>query len=200
MLERIKAFFVTWFLILLLNQIFIFHTCFKPYCILAALPHTGIIAFIIMAIVARAEKEESKKRSKKKGKNFTKQTKKRRKFKNFVKKSLEEKRGGTIIDIDSIKETVDLIHFDEKDRSINLIHCTPYKVADLVSMQASIERFDIEGAVGTHIDTNAHTVHKTLYLGAEKNKTIEQLYTLEKIKSDIYRYNDLKIVLLESGG
>lgn len=36
-----------WIIILLINQIFIFGACFYPTCILAALPHTGIIAFFI---------------------------------------------------------------------------------------------------------------------------------------------------------
>ena len=52
MIELIKAntkfFFITWGIVLLANQIFIFGGCFAPYCIIAALPHTGIISAVIV--------------------------------------------------------------------------------------------------------------------------------------------------------
>jgi len=48
MIELIKAnakfFFITWGIVLLINQIFIFGGCLAPYCIVAALPHTGVIS------------------------------------------------------------------------------------------------------------------------------------------------------------
>ena len=44
--EYLKTFFITWFVLLFLNQAFIFG-CFAPYCILAGMPHTGLIAFFI---------------------------------------------------------------------------------------------------------------------------------------------------------
>jgi hypothetical protein len=59
--ENIQLFFIVWAVILVLNQIFIFGACFAPYCILAALPHTGIISFFLtiylvknMMIIGRA--------------------------------------------------------------------------------------------------------------------------------------------------
>lgn len=58
MSDRIKTFFVTWLMVLLLNQIFIFHACFMHYCILSALPHTCFIAFVIAAILAKTENEK----------------------------------------------------------------------------------------------------------------------------------------------
>lgn len=42
-----NKFIYVWVIVLLINQIFIFGACFYPTCILAALPHTGIIAFLI---------------------------------------------------------------------------------------------------------------------------------------------------------
>jgi hypothetical protein len=45
--ENSQLFFIVWAVILVLNQIFIFGACFAPYCILAALPHTGIISFFL---------------------------------------------------------------------------------------------------------------------------------------------------------
>ena len=43
--EKIEHFFSIWFALLLLNQVFIYG-CFAPYCIIAGMPHTGIIAFL----------------------------------------------------------------------------------------------------------------------------------------------------------
>ena len=46
--ENAQDFFVIWAVLVVLNQLFIFHACFAPYCIMAALPHTGIIAGAII--------------------------------------------------------------------------------------------------------------------------------------------------------
>ena len=46
MKENIQAFFGVWLMLIILNQIFIYHGCFAPYCLLAALPHTGVLAFL----------------------------------------------------------------------------------------------------------------------------------------------------------
>jgi DnaJ like chaperone protein len=40
-------FFKIWSVVLLLNQLFFFGFCLSPHCIIAALPHTGIISVII---------------------------------------------------------------------------------------------------------------------------------------------------------
>jgi len=42
-----QKFIVAWVVVLLVNQIFIFNSCFAAYCLIAALPHTGIIAALI---------------------------------------------------------------------------------------------------------------------------------------------------------
>lgn len=47
LLKDLPFFLTCWFVILLINQIFIFHACFKAYCLIAALPHTGLIAAAI---------------------------------------------------------------------------------------------------------------------------------------------------------
>ena len=44
--EYINTFFTTWFVLLLLNQALIYG-CFAPHCILAGMPHTGVIAFFL---------------------------------------------------------------------------------------------------------------------------------------------------------
>lgn len=46
-----QAFLVAWVVILVINQLFIFHGCFAPYCLLAGLPHTGIIAAFITYVM-----------------------------------------------------------------------------------------------------------------------------------------------------
>ena len=62
MIELIKAnakfFFITWGIVLLINQIFIFGGCFAPYCIVAALPHTGVISAVIVYLNFQEEKKE----------------------------------------------------------------------------------------------------------------------------------------------
>lgn len=52
-MDNFNIFIITWIIILLLNQIFIFGACFAPYCLLAALPHTGIIAALLTIILSK---------------------------------------------------------------------------------------------------------------------------------------------------
>ncbi len=44
--KNFQFFLVTWIIVILINQIFIFGACFAPYCIIAALPHTSVIAIL----------------------------------------------------------------------------------------------------------------------------------------------------------
>lgn len=59
-INNIQTFFVIWVVLLILNQIFIFHACFKSYCLLASLPHTGIIAAIITYFMIEEEIKQDK--------------------------------------------------------------------------------------------------------------------------------------------
>ncbi len=59
-MDNLKIFMITWIIILLLNQIFIFGACFAPYCLLAALPHTGIISAILTIIISKSKENKSK--------------------------------------------------------------------------------------------------------------------------------------------
>jgi hypothetical protein len=61
--EHLERFFITWGVILVLNQLFLFHGCFYPNCLIAALPHTGVIAFLFVAFTF--EKVEDKTKTKK---------------------------------------------------------------------------------------------------------------------------------------
>jgi hypothetical protein len=45
--KNIQKFIVIWVVVILINQVVIFGACFAPYCLIAALPHTSIIALVI---------------------------------------------------------------------------------------------------------------------------------------------------------
>lgn len=47
-MSNFQKFLVAWIIVILLNQLFIFGACFAPVCIMAALPHTGIIAALFI--------------------------------------------------------------------------------------------------------------------------------------------------------
>lgn len=56
--ENSKFFFITWGIVLLVNQIFIFGGCLAPYCIVAALPHTGLISAVIVYLNFQEKKKK----------------------------------------------------------------------------------------------------------------------------------------------
>ena len=43
-----QTFLMIWAVVILVNQIFIFGACFEIYCLLAALPHTSVIAAVVV--------------------------------------------------------------------------------------------------------------------------------------------------------
>ncbi|MFC3050564.1 hypothetical protein [Kordiimonas pumila] len=53
--ENFKAFMITWVIVILVNQIFIFGACFAIYCLVAALPHTSVIAILITYFMSKGE-------------------------------------------------------------------------------------------------------------------------------------------------
>jgi len=65
--KNFQTFLVTWVIILIANQLFIFGACFAPYCLIAGLPHTGVIA----ALVTYFMNEENSTSSNKTTKNYT---------------------------------------------------------------------------------------------------------------------------------
>ena len=46
-IKNFQTFLVIWAVVIIVNQLFIFGACFAPYCLIAALPHTSIIAALI---------------------------------------------------------------------------------------------------------------------------------------------------------
>ncbi len=55
--KNFQTFLVTWVIVIIVNQLFIFHGCMHAYCLLAALPHTGVISALIVYFMNKAENE-----------------------------------------------------------------------------------------------------------------------------------------------
>lgn len=58
-MKKFKSFMLIWAVIIILNQVLLFSACFKPYCIIAAIPHTFIITIVIMIFINIKEKEKT---------------------------------------------------------------------------------------------------------------------------------------------
>jgi hypothetical protein len=58
--ENLQLFFTIWGVVLFLNQIIIFHGCLQLYCLAAALPHTGIVSFILLIFFINNDKKNIK--------------------------------------------------------------------------------------------------------------------------------------------
>ena len=56
-LKNFQLFLVVWVVVLIANQLLIFHGCMKGYCILAALPHTAIISMLITHFIINEGKD-----------------------------------------------------------------------------------------------------------------------------------------------
>ena len=69
--SNFQTFLVTWVVILIANQLFIFGACFAPYCLIAGLPHTGVIAALVTYFMNEAN-EENTTTSTKSTENYTK--------------------------------------------------------------------------------------------------------------------------------
>lgn len=60
--EHSERFFITWGVVLVLNQLLIFHGCFYFHCLITALPHTGVIAFLIVIFASEKVEDNFKKK------------------------------------------------------------------------------------------------------------------------------------------
>jgi len=49
--DNIKNLLIIWAIVMLLNQVLLFSACFKVHCLINAIPHTFIIAFVINMII-----------------------------------------------------------------------------------------------------------------------------------------------------
>lgn len=55
MSDKVKSLLITWAVVIFLNQVLLFHGCIKLHCIIAAIPHTFVIAFVINLIISTRE-------------------------------------------------------------------------------------------------------------------------------------------------
>jgi hypothetical protein len=246
MKEHLKFFLVLWTCLLIANQIFLFNGCFSLYCIIAALPHTGIIAFILALFIIRKEKAPQNNRE-----NLppTKTTvalkreppsiemedplkKKGDKYEKFIGLNFE-KQGDIVIYNGFIQgyedEGVDIIAVSSSLKSINFIQCKNWtrksmNLIDIIKIYEKLNKFDFGGCIGkikdptiyqylqlqdidkniliNHLDQirryyRGYTIRKTLYISSEKVINLEVGKYLTMVKKNIFRYKDMKIVLVE---
>ena len=57
MTNNIKNLIIIWIVIIFLNQVILFGACFKMYCLINAIPHTFVIAFVINMIFKDKQNE-----------------------------------------------------------------------------------------------------------------------------------------------
>lgn len=55
--DNLAVFFIIWVVIIILNQLFFFNSCFEFYCIKNALPHTAAISAIITFVQYKVRKK-----------------------------------------------------------------------------------------------------------------------------------------------
>jgi hypothetical protein len=241
MKKHLKLFFVFWAGVLAANQIFIFNGCFTVYCIAAALPHTGIIAFFLTLIIIREEKKETEKDVKEPPKKIRKYStvdnddplkKKGDQYEKLIGLKFEEK--GNIVIYNGFIQGyndggVDVIAVSQKHKSINFIQCKNWtrksiELIDIIKIYEKLNKFDFGGClekikdstiyqhlqlhnIDSDLLTNRmyqirnnydiYTIRKTLYLSSEKVVNLEVGRYLTMIKKNIFRYKDMKIVLVE---
>jgi len=238
MKKYIKTFFSLWGGLLVANQIFIFHGCFTFYCIAAALPHTGAIAFFITWLLTKEDKDTEKTSLNRHGTrrrytavfNDDPLRKKGDQYEKFIGEKFEEK-GNIVIYNGFIQgyedEGVDIISISLNDKSINLIQCKNWtrksiELYDIKEIYRKLCKFKFSYCIGKiadstiyeHLQThsigkesftkemskirknyNNYHIRKTLYISSEKVVNLEVGRFLKMIKNNIFRYEDMKIVL-----
>lgn len=260
--SKMKSFFILWLIILIVNQAFLFHGCFSPYCIIAALPHTGIITFLVYIYAIREDKtiihEEKKKIEpltdeelelfmKRLGLTPEPQSpdtktidiqsippqdhlkEKGDRYERFIGKQFEDK-GEIVIYNGFIQgyedDGVDVASISTENKTINLIQCKnwtnraltlqdiqtiydklqAHRFDFLVLSATSIQNFqnkktDISKIRQTLLETKQnlqeYTIRKTLYISSEKVVNLEIGKFLTMIKPNIFRYEDMKIVVVK---
>ena len=236
-MNNIKEFFITWIILLVLNQLFIYGGCFAPHCILAALPHTGIIAFLLTLFIFANKKDDDeeslfdkeyhgKKLDTKPKKNTQKKQTatdkpKEDDYTRHIGQQFEEKGDLVIYNrlIKGANKKVDLISISSKTKSINVIKCInqtqkPITIQDIKNISNELNNYKLDYlllnvvSVGIRLriykpaseiknilkesQANHFTVRKTLYISSIGSDVSEALI---KIKPDIFRFGDMKIVV-----
>jgi hypothetical protein len=58
-INNFQKFLVVWACVLIANQLFIFGACFAPYCLIAGMPHTGVIAALVTFFMHEENENEN---------------------------------------------------------------------------------------------------------------------------------------------
>jgi Holliday junction resolvase len=239
--EKIKMFLWIWFLVLILNQIFIFRGCFAPYCLLAALPHTGLIAYFIVFYLGKDVKLEKTNPNvetptyKPKEKTYQQQPppkdgplkSKGDQYERHIGKRFEEK-GDLVIYNGFIKGYedggVDVVAISTNTKTINLIQCKNWtqmvlEINHIKQIYQKLQKHDLDflplpiNEIKKHLHVKKddasiqkiisdvrgnlkdYTLRKTLYIASDKVVNLEVGKHLTMIKPNIFRYEDMKIVV-----
>lgn len=242
--ENLGPFFVLWGIIIFLNQFILFHSCFSSICIIAALPHTGVIALLLLPFLLKNEKITQKNHLHETPKNYNieqyhSDSKKIDPLKKMgddyeknIGKSFESK-GDFVIYNGLIRGFADggadLIVISPDSQSINLVQCKNWQnkkmeyhhisdVYDKLTNYTSSINYSIGYIVVKHsyiaLQKHLHykkesneiahilkaaknytNIRKTLYIVTDKvfESSVEQHLT--RIKPNIFRYKDMKIVI-----
>lgn len=242
MIKKFKEFLIIWFIILLFNQIIFFGGCLKPFCILAALPHTGIIAFLLL-FFSKGDKKESKpeedfsydffdeiedediKPDKKTEQDPLKA--KGDEYEKYIGRKFEDK-GELVIYNGFIRgyedKGVDLISICNKTDTINLIQCKNWiqksmRLEDIQKIYTKLSQYDFDFfdlsiweinnylklkkdhnrirkiIKSTKQNLKKFKVRKTLYVSSDKVIDLNIGKHLTMIKPNIFKYEDMKIVV-----
>ena len=227
MKEKINAFFILWGIVLVVNQVFIFHGCFSPSCLLAALPHTGIIAFFLVraghknneqpadkADLSRTEKPPISEKTviqplpiKKvvieSENDFFKQ--KGDKYEKFVGKKFEEK-GDLVIYNGFINgyadQGVDIICISIATKTIHLIQCKNWTTMrmTLAHLQAVYQKLEDYNFDCFNLSVEAINNHQTAYAGNVRLTLVNTQHNFAKftVRKTLYLASE-KVVDLEIG-
>ena len=193
-----SAFMTHWGIVLLVNQLVLFHGCFSPGCLIAALPHTGIIAYLYTAFVWKPEEELAEEkifRKKVKSEEELKSDPLKMKgdaYEKFIGKKLEEK-GELVIYNGLIRgmedRGVDIISLSSREEVINLIQCKNWthmkmELSHIKEIYIKLTLYTLD-----FHQLDAQTINTYLHSKKEKNEidaTIDEARHYGKIRKTLY--------------
>ena len=211
MIELIKAntkfFFITWGIVLLVNQIFIFGGCFASYCIVAALPHTGVISAVIVYLNFQEEKEQIRKKDRFNEPQHPAKNEKADPLKEMgdayekeIGKAFECK-GDFVIYNGLIRGFydggVDLIVISPNSQSINFVQCKNWQnknmeyqhICDVYDKLANYaSNINISGVLSLYYLKHSKEIQKNLSYKKEYNE-------IANIFKSAYKYNNIRKTL-----
>jgi len=207
MKENIKEFFIAWGVILVINQVAIFGGCFKGYCIAAALPHTGVLAFLwIYFLHKETAKEVEEDKPYKRAKSFTKADqelrqaqykqqedslkKKGDKYEKYIGEKFEIK-GDLVIYNGFINgyedKGVDIVSISSKREEINLVQCKNWtKMAmDIYHIENIYQKLNSYNL--SYLNSDVSEIKKHLFFGENFYPNIEDEYAHIQQNKDTYK-------------